>query len=101
MAVYAVNDEGVLALKTMSAAVVDALDIIEKAVGNIRAVANDNTDTLGPHKSSLDEALETIASNIEKGAKPAKDVSDILEDVAATYEGIIANDRIRNSGSGN
>ena len=94
---YAVNEEGVTALNTMSAAISNATEQILGLTKALDACAGDHQDTLGPHKASIDEVVEEINDIVEKATEPVNSISEVLKDVADSYQEIIDNDRIKGS----
>lgn len=98
MAKYAVNEEGVEAINTMADAITEAIEEVRSLTSNIQSVADSNADTLGPHKGSLDAALEEIKESLRQSSEPVSRISEMLKEVAEAYEEIIGNDRIGSSG---
>ncbi|MBQ3497961.1 MAG: hypothetical protein IJA87_02405 [Clostridia bacterium] len=94
---YAVNEEGVSALKTMSAAIFDATEQINGLTSALDACAGDHQDTLGPHKSSIDAVIQEIDSITKQATAPINEISETLNDIADAYQEIIGNDRISGS----
>ena len=94
---YAVNEEGVTALKTMSAAISNATEQILGLTNALDACAGDHQDTLGPHKASIDEVIEEINDITQKATEPANSISETLNEIADAYQEIIGNDRIKGS----
>lgn len=95
---YAVNEEGVEAMNTMADAITEAIEEIQSLTSNVQSVADSNIDTLGPHKGSLDAALEEINESLRQASEPANSISETLKEVADAYEEIIGNDRIGGKG---
>lgn len=89
---YSVNEEGVEALRTMSRRTDEAVTALVQLTAGLQNFADNYRDTLGPHKSELNQTLAGIYTAIKEGAAPAKEVSGILKDIADDYEEIIAND---------
>lgn len=94
---YAVNEEGVQAMQTMANAVTEAVEEVRTLTTNVQSSADEYNDTLGPHKASLDSALEEINSSINQASEPANSVAEKLNEVAEAYQEIIGNDRIAGS----
>ncbi len=90
---YAVNQEGVDAMHTMASKVDSAVDELMNATHAVRNASDEFNDTLGPHKQSLDGALEAIEASVRQASDPAESVSRILNEIAQDYEEIIGNDR--------
>lgn len=97
---YAVNEEGIEAMNAMASAITEALEQVEEQTNTVRSSADEYENTLGPHKASLDEALDEIAESVKQASAPASSVAEKLIEVAEGYEEIIGNDRIRGA-SGN
>ena len=89
---YAVNDEGVQALNAMAQAITDAVDELHVLISKLRSAAGEYNDTLGPHKASLDAALNDIESSLQQATEPAHSVAEKLKEVAEDYQDIIDND---------
>ena len=92
---YKVDEEGVKALQTMANAIEEAIEEIKGLTSNVQTASDGYNDTLGPHKASLDSALEEITESIKQASEPANNVSEKLNDVADAYEEIIGNDRFK------
>ena len=96
---YKVDEEGVAALRTMAEAISEVTDIVSLLISSVQSDANSRSDTLGPHKASLDRALEEIKESIVQASQPVSEVSESLNDVADAYEEVIENDRIKYFGN--
>lgn len=92
--IYAVSHDGVIALKTMSAAIVEAAEAIVNVSKAIRTVIDDNHDVLGPHENSIIEAVEEIETLVKGASEPVNDISESLNGIADEYNEIIGDDRI-------
>lgn len=88
---YAVSPEGVAELKKMSAAVIAGAEEIKSLVQAVQVVADEHNNTLGPHISSLEDALDQIRVAEEAAVEPVEGVSHALNDVAGKYEDVIGN----------
>ena len=97
---YAVNEEGVTAMRTMSNRLRDALEAVDQITQTLRSEADAGQNVLGPHKPSLDDALDCIDQSVRQAAEPAEEICDTIDDVAEAYEEIISNDRLRSGGIG-
>jgi len=93
----AVSPEGVQALQTLATSITDAIEQIKSQTTAVESAADENPEGLGPHKASLDSALDEISANVQQALDPANNVSDILNDIADAYNEIIGNDRIAGS----
>ncbi len=98
--VIAVNTEGVQALQTLATSITEAIEQIKSQTSAVESAADENPEGLGPHKASLDSALEEISANVQQASDPASNVSDKLNEIAEAYNEIIENDRIAGAGSG-
>lgn len=96
---YAVNEEGVSAMHTMSQKVQEAIEAIEQLNQSVKSTADGHANVLGPHKSSLDDAIDSVNESVKTGTEPAAEVAEALDDVADGYEAVISNDRIRGKGN--
>lgn len=81
-------------MKKMAAAIRESIEEIQKLSSGVKSTADGLQDTLGPHKASLDSALEEIDESLRQASEPAGNIAEMLEDVAEAYEDIIGNDRI-------
>ncbi len=92
---YAVNDEGVEAMHNMASAITEAIEEVQTLTSGIQSAADEHNDTLGPHKASLDSALEEINESLKQASEPASSVAEKLNEVADAYQEVIGNDRIK------
>ena len=97
MSKYAPNEPGITALKSMAVAIAESNEQIQMLTSNIQSTADEYNDTLGPHKASLDGALENINESLKQASDPANNVAEILNEVAEAYQEIVDNDRIKAS----
>ena len=91
---YAVNSDGIKAMRTMAAAITNAISVLEAETNKVENIAAAYPDALGPHKASLDRALQDISQSLKYATEPAAEVAENLEDVAEGYEDIIEHDGI-------
>lgn len=96
---YAVSPEGIGELKKMSAAIVSSAEAIKTLADALETVSEEHADTLGPHQSSIAGIVEEIRSAEEAATEPVNGLSDMLNDVAESYQEVIDHDRF--SGGGN
>lgn len=99
MSKYKANEEGIAALRDMSSKLEDARDGIEKSTNTIRNTSESYNETLGPHKASLDEVLESILYELKKSGESIETVQETLEDIADGYQDIVDNDPFKRSGN--
>lgn len=92
---YAVNEEGVEAMRAMASAIVESAEQIMSCTSTVRSTADEYENMLGPHKASLDEALTEIAENVKQASDPINSVAGILNDVADGYEEVIGDDKFK------
>ena len=93
---YAVSSEGITALKAVALEVTEALEALERGTKSLKTAA-EGMKELGPHRASLDAALEDVAESLRQAAGPAETIAEKLEEVAEAYEEIIEYDRFRAS----
>ncbi|MBR4878499.1 MAG: hypothetical protein IKU13_01545 [Clostridia bacterium] len=94
MAKYAASDEGILAIKTMSAAIVSAGEKITELTSALQTVVDDNPNTLGPHVKSLESVIQAIDKEIKDATEPINGISDALEDIADVYQDIVDDNKL-------
>lgn len=87
---YAVNEEGVAAMRDAAALIVEIIDDFKAATDNVKSASDDYSDTLGPHVNELNEALDSISNSIMKSAEPTNNIAQTLRSVAEAYEEIIS-----------
>ncbi len=95
---YAVNEEGVQAMKKMSDEIRNAIETMNTLVSSVKQTADGNQNTLGPHKASLDDALADIKESLKKASEPAEGVAEKLDEVAEAYTEVIGNDVFKGAG---
>jgi len=100
MSKYAVNEEGVQALKSMASDIVDAVEQLLNIANSIESVADEYVDTLGPHHASLVSAITQIKEAQKQAVQPAAELSESLNDVADAYQDIIDNDKVSSNNGG-
>ncbi|MBR4878567.1 MAG: hypothetical protein IKU13_01890 [Clostridia bacterium] len=86
---YAVSQEGILALKTMSAAIVSSSEKIKELTGTLQTVIDDNPNTLGPHRNQLEEVIQAIDKEVKAATEPISGISNSLNKLADAYQEII------------
>ena len=91
MAKYACSEEGVEQLKAAATKILEGAETIKNETNTMRAVADEYSNTLGPHRSQLSSALDGIAGAVSRCLEPANNVAEKLQSVATKYEGVIAN----------
>lgn len=96
---YAVNKEGVAALRRMAAAILDASGEITNSSYTVSETADQYSDVLGPHISELKSALSDIRDAVKNSTVPVGEIADRLEDAADGYEEVIEMELISLSGA--
>ncbi len=91
--IYAVNNEGVTALKTMSSAIFSSKDLLNTLSMAVAAQADEHADALGPHISSLNDALDDLGTIVKEASSPIDEISNLLNEIADEYQEIINNNR--------
>lgn len=95
MSKYAVNEEGIQALSTMANSSLEAVSQITSLTTRVSSVSDNNSFTLGPHKQSLDAAIEDIISSLQQANEPIETLAEKLKEIAEAYSEIIGNDRMK------
>lgn len=86
MAQYGATPEGVIALKTMSAAIFSAAEKINDLCGTLATEVSDKKNLLGPHASNIEAVIENIEAEMKKAAEPVNSISAILNTLADGYQ---------------
>ncbi len=89
MAKYACSDEGVAALKDCAARILDGAEGLKAETSAMRSVGDEYSDTLGPHLSELNSALDGIQGALARCIEPANNIADLLNEVAEGYQDVI------------
>ena len=97
---YAVSDEGVAALQMLSNSITGAIGDIFQFTANVQSAMDEHSDTIGPHRTSLNAAIMDIYQSIRTSVEPANSLSEMLKEVAEAYQEIIDNDRIKSGSAG-
>lgn len=97
---YSVNEEGVQALSRMANSSLEAVPQTEELNAKIGFVSENNLSVLGPHKQSLDTAIEDINLSLQQAVKPIETVSEKLQEVDEAYSEIIGNDKLKSVSNG-
>ena len=95
MSKYAVNEEGLQALKSMSVKLVEAVGEIYNLVDSLENQSEEFNDTLGPHKYSLISAITNIKKAQHDSVQYVLGLSGSLNDIAEAYQDIIDNDNLK------
>ncbi|WP_024866377.1 hypothetical protein [Butyrivibrio sp. FCS014] len=99
MSKYACSPEGVEQLKAAAGKIKQGADEIKTQTTTMRSIASGYSDTLGPHRTELEEALDEIAGAVAQCIEPAENVCQKLNSVAQKYEGIIGKKRFQRQGN--
>ena len=86
MAQYGATPEGVIALKTMSAAICSAAEKINELCSTLDTEVDDKKNLLGPHADGIEKVIENIEAEMKKAAEPVGSISGILETLAEGYQ---------------
>lgn len=95
MAKYAVNEEGIAAMRTVGSQTLEAMNCLYQESSKIISLSDNHSDLLGPHKSSLNSAVLEILTELKAAAAPINEITETLNDIADSYEEIINNDSIQ------
>lgn len=94
---YAVNEDGLNAMHSVVNSIQSSLESIIEMVKIIRNSINNHSGCMGPHETSLEEALSQIDENVKTASEPANSVADKLNEVAEAYQEIIENNNFSNN----
>ena len=97
---YAVNEEGVQALKGVTQKLEESVILISNAASSLGSVAEEHLNALGPHHATIVQVLEDIRKIAEAASEPIENISELLNDVAEAYQEVIDNDRFNSSSLG-
>lgn len=86
---YKADQEGVLALKTMSAAIFSSTEQILGLTTALSTCLDSHRGYLGPHESSLEAVVENIETTVKTSTGPINEISEMLNDIADGYQEII------------
>lgn len=89
---YAVNDEGVRALKEMSQKIIECAESIKNSADELSSVADENSAVLGPHQESISSILQEIREAEQISAEPIAVISETLKNISEKYQAIIDDD---------
>lgn len=98
--VYAVNEEGVSALRKVAGSTEEAIGNIIEAETKLQSHMSEYEDVLGPHYASLVSALESLLLELKAAIEPVRTIGEKLREVSDAYEEIIGNDRLNTDGGG-
>lgn len=98
MTKYYIDDYSVSILRQTAILVQEAHTNLGTETKVLLMVASERSGALGPHKKSLENALEEILTSIQSSAEAVVYVSEKLSDIADAYEEIMGNDRFSNIG---
>ena len=93
MSKYAVNNEGIEAMRKVASSVIEAVEQIGLCTSSLRSTAAEYQETLGPHARSLSASLNEISEEVKLVSQPVQIVSEMLNDVADGYEDVIGKDK--------
>ena len=99
MARYACSNEGVDELKKAAAGIREAAEDIKNKTNTMRSVADQYSDTLGPHKTELSSALDGIAGAMARCIEPTHAVAEKLLSVAQKYDAVISRNPFGSAGN--
>ena len=90
--IFAVSEEGISALNTTAYMIDEAVKSIVNTTQYVEFASDNYKDTLGPHKASLDAALEEISKAILDSTESADETSETLRGLAVSYAESIRKD---------
>ena len=86
---YAVSEDGVQALNGLSTKLSATTTQINSFTGSILNTITEHQNVLGPHKRSIEEAVEEIAGCTKDASGPVAFIAEILSDIADAYQGFL------------
>lgn len=89
---YAVNSEGVQALKSLSMSIVESAAAVGNAADALASIADKHSSTLGPHYTTISNIIDEIKAAEGAATEPVSSISEMLADVAEAYNEIIEAD---------
>ena len=95
---YKADQEGVLALKTMSAAIFSSTEQLLGLTGALQTCVDSHRGYLGPHEKSLEDVIESIETTVKKSTGPINEISEMLNDIADAYQEIVDDDQFAGMG---
>ncbi len=99
MSRFACSDEGVQEINGCASSIEEGVNTIKSETDTMRQVADEYTNTLGPHHSELVEALEAVGEAVKHCAEPAEGVVEKLEELADSYQDVIDTQRFKQLGN--
>lgn len=103
MAVYACDSEGIAELRKGQTSIEEAVQALKDKASSLKDEIQEY-QTLGPHRTSIEGALDSIGEAIGNSAEPSKDAAALLGAVADKYQVIVDDDpfaELMGGGSGN
>ena len=92
---YAVSDKGIVVLQKSSKGIINSLVRIYNLTATVQLAMDDYSDTLGPHKLSLNAEIKEIYQNVKASTETVQSLAKMLNEVAEAYQEIIDNDLIK------
>ncbi len=88
-----VNEQGVNAFRIEARSLQFSVNEIISLTKRLQTISDQYMGTLGPHKESLDGALEQIMFHISQVSNAVNQVAELLEEIADAYNDVITNNR--------
>ena len=95
MSTYKPDADGIKALRATASQLEEEAANLSEQCGAAIEVAESKRETLGPHASSLTEAIEAIRDEVGKDSEAIKKTAAKLERIAKHYQRIVDNDRFK------
>ena len=90
---YAINDQGVQALKGLSTRLPEQIGIIDHAGISLVDCCQSNAGGLGPHASAMTSVVEEITQETKSTTAPVMELKENVDRLATKYQAIISNNR--------
>lgn len=95
MSTYKPDADGIKALRATASQLEEEATNLSNQCDAAIEVAESKRETLGPHASSLTEAIEAIKDEVGRDSEAIKKTAAKLERIAVQYQRIVDNDRFR------
>jgi len=85
---YAVNDEGIKALRGLVTKLTENVEKINASAGNLQNAYEENSSMLGPHTATLAQVIEDVKDTASAAAEPVNSLSEKVTKLADKYQAI-------------
>ena len=95
---YAVNDEGIAALKALSGRLRENTAGISKAADALESALEANRHALGPHAAAIANVIAEMRHAHQDACVPIAELSEKVDDLAGEYQEFVNTNRFASSG---